>query len=49
MTNRISSGSISSTMPLFSTMNGLSAPSAIALTIGLWLMYSSGTRGRSRM
>ena len=27
-------GSISSTMPLYSTMNGLSMPSAIALTTG---------------
>ena len=47
MMNRISSGSISSTMPVVITMNGLSAPSVIAFTSGFWLMYSSGTTGRS--
>ncbi len=49
MTNRISSASIRSTMPVVMTTNGLSVPSAIALTAGSWLMNSSGTRGRSRM
>ncbi len=37
MTNRISSGSISSTIPLVKTMNGLLVPRAIALTSGSWV------------
>ena len=49
MTNLISSASIRSTMPVLITMNGLLVPIAIALTSGFWLMYSSGTCGRSRM
>ena len=47
MTNRISSSSIRSTRPVVITMNGLSVPSAIALTSGSWVMNSSGTVGRS--
>ncbi len=47
MTHRISSASIRSTMPVVITMNGLSVPSAIALTLGSWVMNSSGTLGRS--
>ena len=36
-------------MPVVITMNGLSAPSAMALGSGSWVMYSSGTSGRSRI
>src|SRR5215472_680353 len=47
MMNRISSSSIRSTIPVVITMNGLSVPSAIALTRGSWVMNSSGTLGMS--